>query len=140
MVPHQPLSTRFEVIGAIRDVLTTFPEILVCILCGSASRDHLAPHSDIDVAVGGGRRLSSETLDRLRDALGQACGREVDLIDLEALSGLLWEILWTEGLFLLKDHDLVVKYTGKVQAFVEDVKPALMKTINYRLEKEFGPQ
>jgi len=113
--------------------------VKVGILYGSAARDQLRDHSDIDVAVGAGRPLTWDEQRRVHAALCEVTGREVDLIDLEGLTGLLWEIIWTEGLFLLKDHDLIVKYTGKVQAFVEDVKPSLMAIINHRLVKEFGP-
>lgn len=110
-----------------------------CILYGSAARDQLRDHSDVDIAIGAGWPLTGEEHRNLQHAFSQALEREVDLVDLEGLTGLLGEKLWTEGLFLLKDHDLIVKYTGKVQAFVEDVKPAMMATIHHRLVKEFGP-
>jgi len=93
----------------------------------------------VDLAVGAGRRLTQVEYQALHTALSATLEREVDLIDLETLTGLLWEFLWTEGCFLLKDHDLIVKYTGKAQAFVEDVKPGMMRIIEHRLKEAFGP-
>lgn len=133
------LSTRSEVAQAVLAALPAFPFLKVCILYGSASRDQLGPHSDIDLAVGAGRPLSWDEHRQIQLELCEVTGREVDLIDLESLTGLLWELLWTEGVFLLKEHDPIVKYTGKAQSFVEDVKPAMMAMINHRLAKEFGP-
>jgi predicted nucleotidyltransferase len=131
--------TLDEVVTVVLSVLNNFPAIKVAVVYGSASRNSLGDHSDVDVAVGAGRPLSFEEKNLLQSRLMMGLEREVDLLDLEKLEGLLWEFLWTEGKFILWDHDLVVKYAGKAQAFVEDVKPNLMKMIDDRLERAFGP-
>ncbi len=132
-------ANRDQVVAVVLRILKDYPAVKLCILYGSAGRDRLREHSDVDLAVGAGRRLSSQELGELQTALSEALERSVDLLDLEALTGLLWEFLWSEGVFLLRDRELLVKYTGKAQAFVEDVKPGLMRMIDHRLEKEFGP-
>ncbi len=130
---------REAVLEEVSRVLQESGQVKLGLVYGSAARNQLGPHSDIDVAVGAGRPLEWNILSQLHRALSDALEREVDLIDLERLEGLLWEILWTEGKVVLWDHDLVVKYAAKAQAFVEDDKPGLMKMIDVRLEKAFGP-
>jgi len=127
------------VVAAITGVLKTFPLIKVAILYGSGSRDQLQAYSDVDVAVGSGNPLAWETKQDLQLRLSEVLDRGVDLIDLETLEGVLWETLWSEGTFVLWDHDLIVKYAGKVQGFTEDVKPQLIAEIDRRLQKAFGP-
>ena len=131
--------TRDEVVSCVRDVLKGFPDIRLALVYGSAARNQLRDHSDVDVAVGAGVPLSWEVRINLQLVLSDALQRSVDLIDLETLTGLLWELLWTEGVYVLRDHDLIVKYTGKAQSFVEEIKPGMMEMIEYRLAKEFGP-
>lgn len=132
------LEGRDAILTAVADVLKTLHRPTLGVVYGSAARGQLTDHSDVDVAVGVGQRLEFLDLSRLHGLLCDAVGREVDLVDLESLDGYLWEPLWAEGKFVLWDHDLVVKYAGKVQAFHEDIKPAWQAMIRHRLEKAFG--
>ena len=129
---------RDAVLKVVAETLKSLDRPAVGIVYGSAARDQLADHSDIDVAVGVGERLDFEARSFLYRRLCDALHREVDLIDLESLEGYLWEPLWDEGKFVLWDHNLVVKYAGKAQAFHEDVKPAWLAMVDHRLEKAFG--
>ena len=129
---------REQALVRLKTVCAAFPSIKLALLYGSASRDALQHHSDVDVAVGSGTELTWEERGALHGALEDAFERKVDLIDLETLEGLLWEFLWTDAKFVLWDHDLVVKYAGKAQAFVEDIKPGYMKMVNERLQRAFG--
>lgn len=131
-------STPEAIVAVIRVVLKNHLDVKVAILYGSVARGQMGEHSDVDIAVGAGRPLDWEAKQALQQDLSEALAREVDLIDLETLEGLLWETLWQDAQFLLWDHDLVVKYAGKVQAFHEDVKPGLMRMIKARLAKAFG--
>ena len=73
--------------SAISQVLQTHPEILFCTLFGSAIQDRLTPHSDLDIAVASSASLTLEQHVNLSLELSKACRREVDLVDLQAVSG-----------------------------------------------------
>ena len=85
------LKTTKQLIRVISDVLEGFPGILFGTVFGSANKERLTPRSDVDVAVAGGKKLSLEEKVELLSALSKALGREVDLIDLQTVSGLILE-------------------------------------------------
>jgi len=132
------VSSRDVTVSAVREVLLNFPAVRLAILYGSAARDHLRLDSDIDLGISTGSRADGDIKQALQLALADRLERDVDLVDLETVEGLLWESLWNDAVFVLWNHDLVVRYAGKVQAFHEDVKPALMATIEARLDRAFG--
>ncbi|MEI8095203.1 MAG: nucleotidyltransferase domain-containing protein [Spirochaetales bacterium] len=132
------VETSEQALAVVKEVCRQFPSIKLALIYGSASRNELRPHSDLDVAVSSGSKMPWEVRGKLLMALEDASGRSVDLVDLETLEGLLWEFLWTDAKFALWDHDLVVRYAGKAQAFVEDVKPGYMKMVGERLRRAFG--
>jgi predicted nucleotidyltransferase len=68
---------------AIRQVLQQHPAIHLAILFGSCAKGTARWDSDIDLAIdSGGRPLDSEAKARLIEALAQATGRPVDLVEL----------------------------------------------------------
>ena len=76
--------------------LDRFPEVGLAIVYGSVSNGTAARDSDLDIGVMGERRLSMATRMRILDALSNATGRAVDLVDLRTTHGtLLGEILRT---------------------------------------------
>ncbi len=78
-----------EIISQIEEVLDGFPTILVATLFGSAARDRMSPMSDVDIAVAGAAPLGFETRLELTVALSERLHREVDLVDLQSVSGLI---------------------------------------------------
>lgn len=80
-----------SIIEEIERVLGDYPEVHFCTLFGSAANQRLSPHSDIDIAVASDREFSAESKIHLSQALSAALKREVDLIDLRRVSGLILE-------------------------------------------------
>jgi uncharacterized protein len=86
----------------IRQVLEAYPQIQVATLFGSAARDQLTDWSDIDIAVAAQASLSLDIRMELADQLTQALRREVDLIDLQCVSGTILAQSLCHGRLLLK--------------------------------------
>ena len=72
---------------AILHVLAQFPQVHIAYLFGSAVRHRLTSTSDIDIAVAADTKLPLETRLALAAQLAQALHREVDLIDLQDVTG-----------------------------------------------------
>ncbi len=73
----------------IKEVLSQFPEVVVALLFGSAVRDRLTPASDIDIAVAGRTPLPLEQRAVLHARLSLTVSADVDLVDLQTVSGLI---------------------------------------------------
>ena len=77
-------------------VLANHPAVRLAILYGSAARGAAKPESDLDLAVMGLRPLATDEILTLVEALAQATGRPIDLLDLRRTHGtLLGEVLRT---------------------------------------------
>ena len=79
------MATRVQT--AILHVLAQFPQVHIAYLFGSAVRQQLTSTSDIDVAVAAATKLPLETRLAIATQLAQALHREVDLIDLQDVTG-----------------------------------------------------
>ncbi len=86
----------------IRHVLEAYPQIQFATLFGSAARDQLTERSDIDIAVAAQTALSLDNRIELADRLTQALHREVDLIDLQSVSGTILEQSLCHGRLVFK--------------------------------------
>jgi predicted nucleotidyltransferase len=83
-------------IARLRKVLQHHAELELAILFGSLARQAGRRHSDVDLAVSAGSRLSAEARIALIEELASATGRPVDLVDLtQAGEPLLGQILTT---------------------------------------------
>ena len=90
----------------IREVLTKFPEVMVALLFGSAVHDRLTPASDIDIAVAGVTPLPLELRATLQTRLSLSLSAEIDLVDLQTVSGLILQQALCTG-EIIKTDDIV---------------------------------
>jgi predicted nucleotidyltransferase len=88
-------------------VLDAYPQILLATLFGSAVRDQLTDQSDLDIAVAALTILPLALRLELADRLTQALHREVDLIDLQAVSGTILEQSLCHGRIILKKDSVL---------------------------------
>lgn len=93
-------------VESIPRVLNDFPEIKVAILFGSAARDRLTPDSDVDIAVAGQGPLVLEMKAALVAHLSEALHHDVDLIDMQLVSGIILQQALCTGV-ILKSDDVV---------------------------------
>jgi len=84
-------------------ILQSYPEIRVAMLFGSAASGRLTKKSDVDIAVAGDAALPMQCRLDLAAELAKGVGREVDLVDMQAVSGLILQQILTTGAMLRKD-------------------------------------
>jgi uncharacterized protein len=81
------ISPKTELSSKVKDVFAAIPEIRVLILFGSGAHNRLTGASDIDVAVAAGRPLGSRKMIEIACELSRVLGRNIDLVDLQSVSG-----------------------------------------------------
>lgn len=97
--------------------------IRLVILYGSAVKGRFSDRSDIDIAVSGEGPLPVELLSDISTELAFHFGRNIDLIDLHQVEGLILHRVMTEGVRIKTDPALFVKFQGKAFGYYEDFKP-----------------
>ena len=116
--------TREEVSLKLRSVLESKPEVKVCLLFGSAAEDKLRGKSDIDIAVCGDNAFTHDYLAELQLEIAERLEREVDLLDMARLNGIILKQVITTGKKIInKKPDLLAQYIKKMLYFNEDMLP-----------------
>ena len=109
---------------AILHVLEQFPEVKLAFLFGSAARGQLTSRSDIDVAVAAETRLPLETRLAMAVQFSKALHREVDLIDLQDVTGEILQQSLCQGVKLLqKDAELYARLLLRLWFDQADMMP-----------------
>ena len=112
-----------DVIEIFRSYFDQKADFRLVLLYGSAAKSCLGKHSDIDVAVSGSKPLDRELLYSATAELSRLIGREVDMIDLHLVEGLILYHVMTEGKRIKTDANLFVKFRLKALGYKEDFKP-----------------
>lgn len=116
--------TREEVSLKLRSLLEKKPEVVICLLFGSAAEGKMGVNSDIDVAICGDKAFTHDYLAELQLAIAERLGTEVDLLDMARLNGLILRQVITTGKKILnKNPDLLAHYIKKMLFFSEDMYP-----------------
>lgn len=117
----------------LRRALEAFPEIRLAILFGSVAEGRLKPDSDLDIAVAGERELTLEDRVSIQDRLASAAGREIDLLDLRAASGVILHQALSRGrLLLVKDHALYGTLISRMLFNQADMMPLTRRILEER--------
>lgn len=115
------------------------PDIILVYAYGSMVNGKPSAESDVDVAVLGRQRLSTERQLRLiRDIAGRV-GRPVDLVDLRTVGMPLLRIVLTEGTVVLcRDRRARGELISRMLADVEDFLPLRNRMLRIRLDRWIG--
>jgi uncharacterized protein len=120
----------------ITGILDQFPEVVIGILFGSASKNELTFESDVDLAVAGHKPLEAAVKKDLHEALAVELMRPVDLIDLQKTNGLLLYQAMTKGnLFYCKDRYLYGELIKKMLFNQADMMPYHKRILKERRER-----
>ena len=109
--------TREDVCNIVRTRLDAAPEVQVCLLYGSAAADTMCANSDVDIAICGDRQFPAEYLVDLQLSLAKDLGREVDLIDLPRINGLILTKVITKGIKIINKKPELLAYHMKRMLF-----------------------
>lgn len=91
--------------------------------------------SDVDVAVSGKAALSPDLLMKTATALSLELHREVDLIDLHQVEGLILHRAVTTGICLKMDEALLSKFHSKALGWKEDFLPLQQRMQASRVQR-----
>ncbi len=120
----------------VRIVLESHEEILVGILYGSAASGRMHQDSDVDVAISAGRRLTPEERLKIYGELCVACGREIDLVDLETAQGLVLREICREGILVKKsDSSVYANLIIRMLDHEQDMMPNIREIWKQRREQ-----
>ena len=107
----------------ILEVLSGFPEIVVVVLFGSATRDRLTPTSDIDIGVAAAKTLPVERKLEIHAALARRLPHEVDLVDLQAVAGPILQQVLCKGVLLKSSAPLYAALIRRMWFNQADMMP-----------------
>ncbi len=121
-----------DVQDRLKEFFSTQSSIPLAILYGSFARGRETKKSDVDIAIAGYEKYSSETLADLNLSLAEMVNREIDIVDLNSLGG----TILTKGLILKKeDTVLYADFIKRMLYFEEDMAPNIRYILDYRRER-----
>lgn len=125
---------NFDALAAtVNLVLKGFPSISFAGIFGSAAKGRLTDHSDVDIAVAALLPLSLERRADLLTALSRALDREIDVIDLQAVTGLILQQALCTGKIIKKTDTRV--YAGLLKRMLfnqADMMPYYRRILEHR--------
>jgi predicted nucleotidyltransferase len=108
----------------IRGVLRRYPDVRLCIVFGSAASGKTSAESDLDVAVAADQPLTADRRLELTEAFSAAANREVDLVDLMAVSGpILRQALSKGAVVTNRDKGLYARLISRMLFNQADMMP-----------------
>ena len=113
---------RLEIIK----ILKSFPEIKVATLYGSAAQNRQRESSDLDISVAGRTELNFDIKNKISVKLSLTVSKEIDLIDLNRVSGAILRQALCTGIFLLKDSpEILARLMKKMWYHQADMMPLI---------------
>ena len=114
-------------------VLERHPEVLLGFVFGSLAQGTAGRDSDLDVAVAGRAPLNRDEKIGLIEELAAACGRPVDLLDLNAVDGMvLGQVLQHGRLLVKRDPGLYAWIIHKAVYYDADEMPYRRRILEER--------
>lgn len=126
--------TPEQIVERLRSFFAEKSEIKLVLLYGSAAKGCFNERSDIDIAVAGDRPLGFEARASLSASLLREFDRDIDLIDLNRVEGLILHRAVTQGIRVKTDPALFVRFLSKAYGYQEDFQPLqdMMRTARLR--------
>ena len=122
--------TAEEIQQTLCDVFRKDDTIILAVLYGSAARNGLSAHSDVDLAVAARGKMSLPDRVELAMRLELQLKRQVDLVDLRAIEGLILRQVLTKGVVLKNgDPSLLASLIKKVVYHDADMMPLLERML-----------
>jgi len=116
--------------------LDSFSNILFCSVFGSYAVDKQKATSDIDIAVFGKQKLSADQKYKITQKLSDKLKKQVDLIDLQAVSGVILHQILTKGLLVfVKDKEYYAEMIKRMLYNQADMMPNYNMILKKRRER-----
>ena len=121
---------------AIKRTLEEANDVVLAIVYGSAASGTMRDNSDVDVAVLCRSTLGVDEKLALIQTLSERLGREVDLVDLRKIDGVLLKQILTKGKVVIKKDSSAFANLLKTMIYNEaDYMPYYHRALRERLEK-----
>lgn len=121
------------------DELARMPDIGVAILYGSCAAGRMNQASDVDIAVAGAQRLSIAERARIAACLARRVHRDVDVVDLQAISGVLLHQALAHGTpVLVRNKTLYAALMKRMLFNQADVMPYYRRLLAARRTQFFN--
>ncbi|MEA3332999.1 MAG: nucleotidyltransferase domain-containing protein, partial [Pseudomonadota bacterium] len=118
-----------DILERATSVLEDFTDIQFAVAFGSVAHDQAVAGSDLDIAVAAQCELSMNRKYEIIQALEDSCGIEIDLVDLQVVSGVILQQALCTGTVLLKKSTILhAGLLKKMWYNQEDVMPMVRKT------------
>ena len=114
-----------EIVRRITHLFEKRPEIKVCLLFGSAAKNKtISRNSDIDVAICSEKPFPVGKLAELQLSLSEELKRDVDLLDISRLNGLILTKVISNGIKVINTAPgLLAYHIKRMQFYSEDMYP-----------------
>ena len=123
-------------LNSVRDVLLRQPDIELACIFGSFAEGRQTPASDIDVAIAAREPIDSQRRLALNDAVANAVGRPVDLVDLQRAGPLVLTQALTRGKRIVKrDSGVLARLLVKMWYLNADLMPLVRMIQDTRRER-----
>lgn len=123
----------------IQAVLQRHRLVRFAILFGSFAKGRARASSDVDIAIAGLRPLGLLERLKLSASLSKALGREIDVIDLLAVHGVIYQQAMTQGKILIdRDKLLHARLLKKLWYEEADMMPNIRYVLKKRRERFLG--
>lgn len=127
---------RPEIEVRITEVLQGESQLKLAMLYGSAASGSLRPESDVDIAILLNQPLTAEQKVRLSAKLENVVHRQVDLVDLFALSGTILQQILSKGRVLMQKNP--EEFTQLLKRMIynqADMMPYVSRTLLERQQR-----
>ena len=128
-------TSSFDETSAIRAALALFPEIEIALFFGSMATGLARADSDLDIAVQFPKRMPAELYIAILNALIDATGRVVDLIDLRTVGGELFGQIMKRHVKLIGAEPMMVALRARYMGHETDWMPYYRKQRDERLAR-----
>lgn len=113
--------------------------IELCLLYGSAALNRLTNRSDIDIAIGSNDLILDDEALNLSLKLTHLLNREVSVIDISKMEGVILSEVLGKGLTVKNSDPLLkAKYITKMLTFSEDILPYHQLSYDKKLKEFFN--
>lgn len=92
-----------EIIETIKIVIDRHPEITIATVFGSVTKNRMTQNSDIDIGIAGDSVFTFDFKNALMIALSSALSKEVDIVDMRAVSGTILKQALSSGHIIKKE-------------------------------------
>jgi predicted nucleotidyltransferase len=107
------MNETLQYIETINKVLERYPEITIATVFGSISKNRMTQDSDIDIGIAGDVVFTFDFKNALMIELSSVLSREVDIVDMRAVSGTILKQALSSGQIIKKDSNPTLVFLMK---------------------------